>query len=181
MPLATAILGDLDSVLLGIGGRVSNLRFAAVEAAVLALGEQVKEGRHLSAEALDSLTLGEDRMLVVEINHISAEIPPTRTAVADANVVDILGGDPARVAALRRSGLPYGDAAISLCESEETGWTSALVEAHYAQMRAAARAVTNEYPPGRVDAALAAGGSSAPIEIMLNQVARALREEMSCG
>ena len=180
--LLAGVLANLNSVYLGIGNDVGNVRFAATQAALLAGGREIETGRRLSGEALASLALAQDRVLLVQMNRLGSAASPERQSIYDCNTAELLGVDAARVRDLRTAGESYGGAVYALALSIELRRPTTVVEQRYKALRAfSAASSPPQWPVSWVDSAVDQGGSPAFLEIMLRQVVGAMREEASCA
>jgi hypothetical protein len=176
--VTTAVLGDLDSVLIGFNAPVNNIRYATLQAALVGVARDIDLGRNLAGRSLDSLAVAEDRLYLAQINRLGENADEKRRGVYDANLAELLGGSPRQLQALRADGLAYGDAAVVLALSVETGKSAGDLESGFTQWKTFRAHQAN---PGRpvswVDGIQELGGSQTYIEIMLRQVAEAMREE----
>ena len=180
--LLSAALADLDTALLGITGQVTNVRFAALEAALLAANREIDLGRRLAVRSVDTLGTAEDRVLLLQIDRIGASADAEKLAIYDCGTADLLGVAPSAIQAARAEGTSYGDAVAALAISIEIGKPVAAVRDRYERLKAFELKEKPGAPgPSWVDAAADQGGSPALMEIMLRQVAQALREEEFCG
>jgi hypothetical protein len=173
--MLAAVMGDLASVLVGFNAQVGNIRFASVEAALLAADHEINEGRSRSARALDSAALCEDRVLLVQLNRIGVE-SPHQNALFEQEAADLLGVAPEQLHALRSDGLELGDAVALLALSQDIGKEAHEVVAAFHRLQVF-RSLQPGWPVSCIDGILEQHGRADLIEIMLRQVFYTINEE----